>query len=141
MGRLVSDTDRPIGAPQALTTARIAASILGVALVVWGVAPSVVGFALRADPWQFHKLLAGAAPLALGLAFIVLASLAGPRRIWPLRATLALSGLLIAANLTVIVGAPSLRLSIFPLLLTAGAAGTAWIALDARRRAQTRPVA
>lgn len=141
MGRSASDSSANGKLPQSFVTARIAACVLGSALIVWGVAPTVIGYALRADAWQFSKLATGGLPLALGVVFVVLATLTTPQRIWPLWATLGLSLALAAVNLAAVCLAGPMRLSVFPLLLALCTAGTDWIALDVRRREAARAVA
>lgn len=141
MGRSTSKGSARVKLPQAFVTARVAACLLGSALIVWGIAPAIIGYALRADAWQFSKLATGALPLLLGISFITLAALSTPQRTWPLWATLVLSLALAGANLAAVYFAEAARLSVFPLLLALCTAGTDWIALDVQRRQAARAVA
>jgi hypothetical protein len=141
VGRRASDKLRPAKLPQSFVTARIAAYILGSALIVWGVAPAIIGYLLRADAWQFSKLVTGGMPVALGIAFMTLGTLSTPQRLWPIWLTLILSLGLVTANLAAVYLAGAMRLSVFPLLLALCTAGTDWIALDMLRRTAPRAVA
>lgn len=141
MGRRTADKQKPAKLSQSFVTARVAACILGSALIVWGIAPAIIGYALRADAWQFSKLVTGGLPVALGITFITLAGLSTPQRLWPIWLTLTLALGLVTANLAAVYVAEAMRLSVFPLLLALCTAGADWIALDVLRRAAPRAVA
>lgn len=126
---------------QAVLTARISAAALGAAMLTWGLAPAIIGLAIRPEPWQLQKLLASGVTLLIGLTFITLGAIATARRAWPLWAALALGLTLLAVHGGLYVFGGTMPLSVFPLVLTACTVGATCLALDAQRkqRANTTP--
>ena len=131
-----ADTGRDDKTPRTWRWAQITCLVLGIALLVWGLAPAVVARIVTRQAPSLTAFATGALVMVLGLVFLGLSVLISRRTAWALWVALALSVALILGNLAlawlVRGGAPS----VFPLLLASATAGMSWLALDARRRAE-----
>ena len=131
-----SDTGRDDKTPRTWRWAQITCVVLGIALLVWGLAPAVVARIVTRQAPSLTAFAMGALVMFLGVLFLVLSVLVSRGIVWALWVALALSVTLILGNLAlawlVHGGAPS----VFPLLLASATAGMSWLALDAHRRAE-----
>lgn len=124
---------------RALQTARWSTAALGAALLLWGLAPTLVILATNRQSWSFDTLLTGGLTMGVGAAFLALAGLMRQVAAWPLWAACVLAFALCVSNVGLLLLAGPHRLSVFPLLLAGCCAATTWLAIDAQRRVRPRP--
>ena len=115
--------------------AQITNLVLGVALLVWGLAPAVVARLVTREAPPLATFALGALTMLLGVSFLGLSVLISRRIAWALWAALSLSVALILGNLALAWLVRDSAPSVFPLLLAGATAGMSWLALDAHRRA------
>jgi zinc transporter ZupT len=116
--------------------AQITCLVLGMALLVWGLAPAVVARIVTREAPALTTFALGALTMLLGVSFLGLSVLISRRTIWALWAALGLSVALILGNLALAWLVCDSAPSVFPLLLAGATAGMSWLALDASRRAE-----
>ncbi len=123
---------------QSRHTAQVAASVFGLALLVWGLAPALVQRLIADEPPTPQALTMGALSFAFGSGFMLLALLISRHKPWALWAALLASSVVLAGAMgfTIFVGARAL--SVFPVIFAGCTALTCWLALAARRA--TAPV-
>jgi hypothetical protein len=122
--------------------AQLTSLVFGIALLVWGLAPTVVSRLVTGEAPTLANFGLGALVMLLGVCFLGLSVLIARGVGWALWTALWLAMVLAAGNLalTYLAGRTP---SVFPLLLAGATAGTCWWALDGRRGgpASTPPTA
>ncbi len=118
---------------EALVLAKVCALMLGLGMLLWGLAPMVIQRIAGRTPPAAETLAVNSLTLLLGITFLALALLVGRGVVWALHAVawVALMLLVAAVGLYAFGGGP--MMSLFPTLLTAGAAVTSWYAIAVRR--------
>jgi hypothetical protein len=115
--------------------AQASSLMLGLGMLLWGLAPVLIPRLAGRTPPQLETLAVNSFTLLLGVTFLVLSMFIRRGTIWALHVTawLALLLLVVAVGMYAFGGGPVM--SLFPTLLTTGAAVTAWYALATRRLA------
>jgi hypothetical protein len=114
--------------------AQLTSLVFGIALLVWGLAPTVVARIVTGQSPSLAIFGLGALVMLLGVCYLGLSVLITRGVGWALWTALGLAVALAAGNLAITYLAGR-SLSVFPLLLAGATAGTCWWALDARRGA------
>ena len=127
------DSDKHVREAQVL--AQVSCLMLGLGMLLWGLAPVVIPRLAGRTPPQLEMLALNSFTLLLGVIFLALSLLIRRGTTWALHATawLALLLLVVSVSLYAFGGGP--MMSLFPTLLTTGAAVTSWYALAIRRLA------
>jgi hypothetical protein len=127
------DSDKRVR--EAHVLAQVSCLMLGLGMLLWGLAPVVIPRLAGRTPPQLEMLALNSFTLLLGVTFLALSLLIRRGTTWALHATawLALVLLVVSVSLYAFGGGPVM--SLFPTLLTTGAAVTSWYALATRRMA------
>mgnify|MGYP000493729813 CR=1 FL=1 len=123
---------------QRLTFAHTACLCLGLALILWGLAPAAIERIVTGRAPDIHYLLAGSTTMTVGAAFIGLHWLIRRNVRWALwLAFLAASALTAGACAISFIYSPR-GVSVFPLIFAGWTMLTSWLALAQQRREGSR---
>jgi hypothetical protein len=111
---------------------------LGIALLLWSLAPAVVERILSNAPPSPQTIVLGSVTFFVGAVFLALYAFIRRGLRWALWAAF-LGGLSIAtAGVAAAIASPTSMPALFSLVLAGATATTAWLALDASRTRRTR---
>lgn len=118
---------------EAQILAQLCSLMLGLGMLLWGLAPVMIQRLAGRTPPELGMLALNSLTLFLGVIFLALTLLIRNGTVWALHVTawIALLLLIAAVGLYAFGGGP--MMSLFPTLLTTGAAVTSWYALAVRR--------
>jgi hypothetical protein len=118
---------------QALRLAQVSSVFLGIAMLLWGLAPAVVQRLVSGKAPPAAAFTVGDISLGLGVCFLLFSALMSRRVNWALWATMFLAAALVLGAIFAAVvhgtGVPALA----PLLLAGATGATSWYALDVIR--------
>jgi hypothetical protein len=102
---------------------------LGAGLLLWALVPFILAAISARFSVRWDTLVASAAPLLAGAAYLVLGQLIRRRFNWALRVALCLSVLLLAAVLGLLLLSGARSIPLFPTLLALCVTVSCWMAL------------
>ncbi len=117
---------------QRLLFARVACLSLGVALVLWGVAPALIDRAVTGEPAGLRVLAIGGTSILLGAVCVMLFVLMRSGGCWPMRVAFGLSLSLVTIALGGWVLAGGHSVSLFLLVLAGSTTVATWLSLSYR---------
>jgi len=119
-------------------SAQVTCMFFGVALLVWGLAPTVIQHMVSGHAPPPEVLASASLTLLLGGAYLTLGTLIARGLNWPLWTTLFLSIAFMIATVVFAALVESGHFSAFALLLPAATGSTSFLALETRRQARAR---
>lgn len=113
--------------------ARMSCLGLGVALLLWSLAPAVVERILTREAPRAQTLVLSSLTFLVGFAFLGLHALIGRGLRWALWVTFVLALAIATAGVAATIALPASMPGLFSLILAAATATTTWLALDEKR--------